>query len=117
MPHPQWAFDTYEFPIIDSPERGGGGEWNLEEKLVEQDPLNANVTILTSWGQRSARRVITGTCGPATRNQMRSFHANTTTGTLRDSENRSRTARIVRADFDTIIPNVRYKYTIEFVER
>lgn len=117
MPHPNWSFAGYEFPIADSPARSGSGDWDLEEKLIEHDPLNANVTILTSWGMKSARRTITGTCGPATRDQMRTFHDNRTVGTLRDGENRSLQARIVSAGFTTQIPNVRYSYSLTFVER
>lgn len=117
MPHPQWAFDTYEFPIADSPVRGGGGEVNVEEKLVEHDLLQADVTIITSWGFHSPRRTISGTCGQTTRDQMRTFHQNGTVGTLRDSENRSTTMRIVVAEFQTLIPGLRYRYKLEFVAR
>ncbi len=113
----QWSFDTYTFPVADSPKRGGSGDWNWEEKLVEHDPLNANVTILTTWGRKSPRRVITGTCGQATRNQMRTFHQNGTVGILADSEGRQTTCRIVRAEFGTFLPSDRYDYQIEFVER
>lgn len=117
MPHPSWSFSTYTFPIEDSPTRGGGGEWNEDEKLVEHEPLNADVTILTSWGFKSRRRTITGTCGPTTRDQMRTFWRNRTEGDLLDSENRTVTARIIRAEFTSLIPNVRYTYSIEFLER
>lgn len=113
----QWSFAGYAFPYEDSPKRGGGGEWNLEEKLIEQDPLMASVTILTSWGQKSARRVISGTCGQTTRDSLRASHQNATVGTLEDSEGREMTARIVRADFSTLLPIDRYQYQVEFVAR
>ncbi len=112
-----WVFSTYTFPTADSPGRGQSDEWNDEEKLVEHDPLNANVTILTSWGFRSRRRPISGVCGQMTRDQMRTFHRAGTVAALTDSEGRSITARIVRTDFQTIIPTGRYRYTIEFMER
>ncbi len=113
----QWSFAGYTFPVADSPSRGGSGEWNWEEKLVEQDPLMANVTILTSWGRKSARRTITGTCGQTTRDNIRTLHQNRTVGTLEDAEGRTLTARIVHADFTTMLPSDRYDYQIEFVER
>lgn len=113
----QWSFATYTFPFADSPSRGGGDEWNEKEKLIEHDPLNASVTILTSWGFKSRRRTISGTCGAATRNQIRTFWRNATEGALVDSEDRSINARIVEAQFTTIIPNLRYNYSIEFLER
>ncbi len=112
-----WVFSTYTFPTADSPGRGQSGEWNDEEKLVEHDPLNAAVTILTGWGFRSRRRVIGGICGQTTRDQMRAFQRNATVAALTDPEGRGVTARIVRAEFQTIIPTGRYKYTIEFMER
>lgn len=113
----QWSFAGYTFPVQDSPSRGGSGEWNREEKLIEQDPLMASVTILTSWGLRSARRTITGTCGQTTRDNIRTLHQNATVGTLEDGEGRQTTARIIRADFITLLPRDRYNYQIEFVER
>ncbi len=113
----QWSFATLTFPVADSPTRGGSGDWNREEKLVEQDPLSANVTILTSWGFKSARRVVSGTCGQTTRDSLRTLHTNGTVGTLTDSEGRQVTCRIVRADFGTILPSDRYDYTIEFMAR
>lgn len=117
MPWPQWSFDTYEFPIADSPMRGGSDDVNVEEKLVYHELLQANVTIVTSWGFSSGRRTITGVCGQATRDQMRTFHQNGTVGTLRDGEDRSITARIIVANFVTIIPGLRYRYTLEFIQR
>jgi hypothetical protein len=117
MAHPNWSFAGYTFPIEDSPVRGGGGEWDSEEKLIEQDPLMANVTILTSWGERSARRTITGTCGKTTRDQIRTLRTARTVGVLQDSEDRTVTCRIVRATFSTILPSLRYDYQIEFMER
>lgn len=113
----QWSFATLTFPIADSPVRGGSGDWNFEEKLIEQDPLMANVTILTSWGRKSARRTITGTCSESFRDSIRSLHTNATVGTLTDAEGRALTARIVRADFSTMLPSDRYNYSIEFLER
>lgn len=117
MTHPSWSFAGYTFPIADSPVRGGGGEWDSDEKLIEQDPLMANVTILTSWGFKSARRTITGTCGPTTRNQIRTLRTALTVGDLTDSEDRTVTCRITRAEFNTMIPNLRYDYVIEFTQR
>ena len=113
----QWSFAGYTFPYADSPARGKGGEWNLEEKLIEQDPLMASVTLLTSWGQRSARRVISGTCGQTTRDTLRAAHQNATVSVLEDSEGREMTCRIVRADFDTLLPIDRYDYVVEFIVR
>lgn len=113
----QWSFATYTFPVADSPKRGGSGDWNWEEKLIEQDPLMANVTILTSWGRKSARRTITGTCGQTTRDSLRTLHQNATVGTLTDSEGRQVTCRIIRADFGTILPTDRYDYAIGFMQR
>lgn len=113
----QWSFATYTFPYADSPTRGKSGEWNLEEKLIEQDPLMANVTVLSSWGFRSGRRTIVGTCNQTTRDSLRALHANLTAGDLTDSEGRATRCRIVRADFDTILPTDRYDYSIEFVQR
>lgn len=113
----QWSFATYTFPYADSPTRGKGGEWDLEEKLIEQDPLMASVTILTSWGFQSGRRTISGTCNQTTRDSLRSLHQNRTVGVLTDSEGRNTTCRIVRADFNTVLPIDRYEYTIEFVAR
>lgn len=119
-----WTFSTYTFPRGDVPAKAGSGEWNDEEKLVEHEPLNANVTILTSWGFKSRRRTITGTCGELTRNEMRIFHRNGTTALLVDSEGRSVNCRIVSARFSTMIPTAgtagrrgRYEYQIEFLER
>ncbi len=112
-----WVFSTYTLPAGDSPTRGNSGEWNDEEKLIEHDPLNADVTILTSWGFRSRTRSISGICSQATRDAMRTFHRNKTVDTLTDPEGRSVEARIVRANFHTLIPTGRYRYTIEFMER
>lgn len=112
-----WVFSTYTFPTADSPGRGQSDEWNDEEKLIEHEPLNADVTILTSWGFKSRRRAISGICGQTTRDQMRTFHRNATVDTLTDPEGRSLTARIVSAEFSTIIPTGRYRYTITFMER
>ncbi len=119
-----WTFSTYTFPRGDVPAKGGSGDWDDTEKLVEHDPLNANVTILTSWGFKSRRRTITGTCGELTRDQMRTFQRNATVAALVDSEARSVTCRIVSAKFTTMIPTAgvvgrrgRYEYTIEFMER
>lgn len=113
----QWSFATYTFPYADSPARGKSGDLNLEEKLIEQDPLMANVTILTSWGFQSGRRTISGTCSQTTRDSLRSLHHSGTVGVLTDSEGRNTTCRIVRADFNTVLPIDRYDYTIEFVAR
>ncbi len=112
-----WTFSTYPFPTADSPTRGQSGDWNDEEKLIEHDPLNADVTILASWGFRSRTRSISGICGQATRDAMRTFHRNRTVGTLTDPEGRTVEARIVSAGFNTLIPTGRYRYTIEFKER
>ena len=112
----QWSFGAYTFPIADSPPRPSG-DWNLEEKLIEQDPLMANATILTTWGQKSARRTISGTCGQTTRDQMRTFHANGTVGTRTDAEGRQVSCRIISANFSSIIPIDRYEYNIEFIAR
>lgn len=112
-----WSFSTFTFPDEDSPGRGQSGEWNDEEKLIEQEPLNANVTVLTSWGFKSRRRTISGVCQQTMRDQMRTFQRNGTVGSLIDPEGRDMTARIVSAQFSTIIPTGRYNYTIEFLER
>ncbi len=112
-----WVFSTYTLPAGDSPTRGNSGEWNDEEKLIEHDPLNADVTILTSWGFRSRTRIISGICNQTTRDAMRSFHRNKTVDTLTDPEGRGVEARITAATFQTIIPTGRYRYTIEFKER
>ena len=112
-----WVFSTYTFPVADSPGRGQSGDWNDEEKLIEHEPLNADVTVLTSWGFKSRDRAISGICGQATRDQMRAFHRNRTVDTLTDPEGRSVTARIVDTSFATIIPTGRYRYTITFKER
>ena len=112
-----WVFSTYTFPTADSPLRGQSGEWNDDEKLIEHDPLNADVTILTSWGFRSRTRSINGICGQATRDAMRAFYRNGTVDTLTDPEGRTVQARIVKTQFNTLIPTGRYKYTIEFKER
>lgn len=119
-----WTFSTYTFPRGDVPVRGGSDEWNDTEKLVEHDPLNANVTILTSWGFTSRHRTITGTCGDVTRDQIRTFQRNATVAALVDSEGRSVNCRIVSAKFSTMLPTAgtvgrrgRYEYQIEFEER
>ena len=112
-----WTFSTYTFPTADSPARGLSGEWNDEEKLIEHAPLNADVTILASWGFRSRSRSINGICGSATRDAMRTFHRDGTVGTLTDPEGRTIQARIVKTQFNTLIPTGRYRYTIEFKER
>ncbi len=112
-----WTFSTYPFPTADSPARGQSGEWNDTEKLIEHEPLNADVTILASWGFKSRTRSISGICGQATRDAMRTFHRNRTVGTLTDPEGRTVEARIVGAQFNTLIPTGRYRYTIEFKER
>lgn len=117
MVWPLWSFSTHTFPIEDSPSRGGGGEWNEDEKLVEHEPLNADVTILTTWGFKSRRRTIVGVCGVTTRDQMRALWRARTEGLLVDSENRQVEARIIKAQFTTVIPNLRYEYEIEFLER
>lgn len=119
-----WTFSTYTFPRGDVPSKGGSDDWNDEEKLVEQDLLNCDTTILTSWGFKSRRRTITGTCGELTRDQMRTFHRNGIVAALSDSEGRSVTCRIVSAKFTTMIPTGgvagrrgRYEYQIEFIAR
>lgn len=113
----QWSFATLTFPVEDSPSRGKSGEWDWEEKLIEQDPLMANVTILTSWGRKSARRTISGTCSQNTRDTLRTLHQNGTVGTLTDSEGRQVTCRIVRHSFNVLLPSTRYDYTLEFLAR
>src|SRR3990172_10748758 len=100
----QWSFDGYDIPYADSPVRGSSGDWNEEEKLIEHDPLNANLTILTSWGFKSRRRSVQGTCGQLTRDTMLTKGRNRVTATLTDGEGRSISARIIRADFTTLLP-------------
>ncbi len=112
-----WVFSTYTHPTADSPGRGQSGEWNDEEKLIEHDPLMADVTVLASWGFRSRSRTISGICSQATRDAMRTFHRNRTIGTLTDPEGRTVEARITSAGFHTIIPTGKYRYVIEFMER
>ncbi len=112
-----WTFSTYPLPTADSPARGQSGEWNDEEKLIEHEPLNADVTILASWGFRSRSRTISGICGQATRDAMRAFHRNRTVADLTDPEGRTVQARITKTGFNTLIPTGRYRYTIEFKER
>ncbi len=112
-----WVFSSYTLPAGDSPSRGNSGDWNDEEKLIEHEPLNADVSILTSWGFKSRNRTISGICNMATRDQMRAFHRNAVVDTLTDPEGRSIEARIVAANFQTLIPTGRYRYTIEFKER
>jgi hypothetical protein len=124
-----WSFDGYEFPIGDAPERGKSGDWNREEKLIEQDPLMADVTLLKSWGFKSRRRKITGYCEQVTRDTLWAKWIAGTVGILIDGENRQIKCRITRADFNTINPVTEldansdpvstplYTYSIEFVER
>jgi hypothetical protein len=113
-----WSFDGYDFPYADAPSKGSSNDWNREEKLVEHDPLSANVTILTSWGLKSARRTITGICGINTRNTMKAKYEAKIVGPLIDGERRQVNARITRADFETLSPiTLRFKYTIEFMQR
>lgn len=120
----QWSFGGYHFPFADSPVRGSSGEWDDEEKLVEHDPLVANITILTTWGFRSRRRTITGTCGDLTRDQIRTDQRAATVASLHDAEGRSVSARIISAKFTTVIPTAsavgrrgRYTYSITFLAR
>ncbi len=120
----QWSFGSYHFPVEDSPPRGSSGEWDDEEKLIEHDPLVANITILTSWGFRSRKRTITGTCGSVTREQIRTDQRAATIADLHDVEGRTVSARIVSARFVTVIPTAgvagrlgRYTYTITFMAR
>lgn len=112
-----WSFDGYEFPPEDCPAKGSSGDFNLEEKLVEHDPINADVTVLTSYGFRSRTRTISGTCGRVTRDTLRQKWQDGVVGTLIDAENRSIQARIIRATFETVQPDVLYRYTIEFMQR
>ncbi len=120
----QWSFGSYHFPFADSPVRGSSGEWDDEEKLIEHDPLVANVTILTSWGFRSRKRIITGTCGDLTRDQIRTDQRAALVADLHDAEGRTVSARIVSAKFTTVIPTAsapgrrgRYTYNITFMAR
>lgn len=128
MAMPQWSFSGYTFPVIDSPNKGRAGDWNREEKLVQHDPLVANVTILTSWGFKSRTRTITGSCGTVTRDTMLQKWTDGEVGILTDSEGRLITCRIVDAKFDTVLPKMalanecdasdgRYGYSITFMER
>lgn len=126
MPHVahQWSFGSYHFPFEDSPPRGSSGDWDDEEKLIEHDPLVANVTVLTSWGFRSRTRTITGTCGEVTRDQIRTDQRAATVANLHDTEGRIVSARIVSARFVSVIPTAgengqrgRYNYTIAFLAR
>ncbi len=122
---PQWSFAGYTFPYADSPKRGGSDDWNLREKLIEHDPLNANVTILTSWGFKSSVRTIQGICNAVSRDQLKSLWTSNTVGTLTDSEGRAVTAKITDAKFSTITPEAVtigvgagvYQYSITFMER
>lgn len=118
----QVRFDDYTFPLADSPSPGGAGEWNMEEKLVQQDPLNSNVTILTSWGFRSRTRTISGVCGRRTRDVMRDKYRNKVVADYVDAEGQAVRCRIVAQEFQTIHtaddPDASlYKYTITFMER
>ena len=126
MPAQQWTFDGYAFPYEDSPPPGQSDDWNLEEKLIEHDPLMANVTILTSWGFKSRRRTITGQCGLTTRDTIFAKWQAKIVGILIDGESRSITARITNAKFVTLRPvaslddqiyTPRYEYQIEFMAR
>lgn len=121
---PQWSFAGYTFPFADSPRKGGSEDFNPDEKLIEHDPLNANITILSSWGFTSARRTIQGTCSAISRDQLKALWLNRTVGTLIDAESRSVQARITNAKFETMIPEAAisvgsglYRYTITFRER
>lgn len=120
----QWSFGSYHFPFEDSPVSGSSGDWDDEEKLIEHDPLVASITILTSWGFRSRRRTITGTCGEITRDQMRTDQRASLVADLHDVEGRTISARIISAKFTTVIPTAgvagrrgRYTYTITFMAR
>lgn len=125
----QWSFSDFTFPFEDSPSRGGSDDWSFEEKLIEHEPLAASVTILTSWGFRSRRRTISGTCSATTRDTLQDKQINGVVGALVDSEGRSNTARIVSARFVTFLPKTgvldcegnpadgRYRYSLEFLER
>lgn len=126
---PQWTFDDFTFPWEDSPSKGNADDWNLEERLIEHEPLMANVTVLTSWGFRSRTRSITGTCSATTRDTLQAKQLAGTVGALVDSEGRSVTARIIRTKFVTLQPKIavtdcdgnpadgRYRYTIDIMER
>jgi len=125
----QWEFSGYIFPYIDSPTKRGAGDWNKEEKVVQHDPLNANISTLTSWGFKSRTRTITGECGVTTRDTINAKWEALEVGGLTDSEGRKITCRITAAKFDTQLPKManqagdcatndgRYKYTISFMER
>lgn len=104
--------------------RGSSGDWDDEEKLVQHDPLVANITILTSWGFRSRKRIITGTCGDLTRDQIRTDQRAAVVADLHDAEGRTVSARIITAQFTTVIPTAsavgrrgRYTYNITFLAR
>lgn len=120
----QWSFGSYHFPFEDSPARGSSGDWDDEEKLIEHDPLVASVTILTSWGFRSRRRTLSGTCGDLTRDQIRTDQRAGLVADLHDVEGRTVSARIISAKFTTVIPTGsapgrrgRYTYNITFMAR
>jgi len=125
----QWEFSGYTFPYIDSPSKRGAGDWNKEEKVVQHDPLMANISTLTSWGFKSRTRSITGECGTVTRDTINTKWEDLEIGDLTDSEGRKVTCRIINARFDTQLPKMsnqdiacdpndgRYKYTITFMER
>lgn len=115
----QFSFGDYTFPVEDSPSRGGAGEWTLDEKLIEQDPLMASVTILTSWGFRSRRRTISGLCGEVTRDDLKLKHTNKLVGAFVDGEAVSVTCRIIKSDFITLSTSEtpRFSYVVTFMER
>jgi hypothetical protein len=123
QPAAVWSFDGYDFPIGDSPERGKSGDWNREQKRVEQDPLMADVTLVKSWGFRSRRRRIVGYCEQVTRDTLWTKWQNGTVGVLKDGEGREVTCEIARADFNTVNPvtddtsTAMYSYVLEFLER
>lgn len=114
---PQWRFDGFFFPPADSPRKGASGDWNRTEKLVEHEPINAGVTIITSWGFTSGRRTIKGVCTQLTRDTLISKWESASEGALIDGENRSVNARIINTRFSTIIPGFRYEYEITFIQR
>ena len=126
----QWSFAGYTFPWEDSPERGGADDWSYEQKIIEHEPLMANVTVTTDWGVRSRRRTIRGSCSATTRDALQAFQLNNTVGDLVDSEDRTIRAKIQKAKFvtqlvkDTALLDCdgnptggRYKYSMEFLER
>lgn len=111
----KWTFAGYAFPSDSLP--SDGGDWDYGEKVIEHEPLGADVTVVTSLGFKSDTRVVAGDCSRDFRDNIKSLQRNLTVGDLVDGEGRTVSARIMVSSFQGMNTNRRFKYSITFKAR